>query len=220
MKTRKIVIYGVGSFAEYAAYLFQNDSDFEVVGFCMEDSYLKNNTSIKKNITTFENLENTYSMEDTFIFIAIGNNLIREKIYNKAKDKGYHFGTYISSKATTWENLIVGENCFIGEGCVIQPFVTIKDNSIILISEIGHHCKIGNNTLLSVCTLGGNVKVGDFSYIGMGSVVKQKINIGKKNIIGMGCIIDRSTEPNSVYTSKSATKRSVSFEKISNKFLK
>ena len=220
MKTSKIVIYGVGSFADYAGYLFENDSNYEVVGYCMEQSYLEKNKSIKRKITTFENLEDTFSMEETYIFIAIGNNLIRERIYNMAKSKGYHFGTYISSQAITWENLKVGENSFIGEGCVIQPFVTIGDNTIIIISEIGHHCVIGNNVLLSGSTLGGNVKVGNVSYVGMGAVVKQKIYIEEKNIIGMGCVIDRNTESNSVYTAKLATKRAVTFDKVSNKFLK
>lgn len=219
MKTNKIVIYGVGRFADYATYVFDNDTDYEVVGFCMEQAYLEEHKSIQKNITTFENLENTFSMEDTSIFIAVGNNLIRKRIFKKVKSKGYKFGSYISSKATTWGDLKVGDNCFIGEGSAIQPFVTIEDNTILFVSAIGHHCKIGRNVLLSVCTLGGNVKIGDHSYLGMGSVVKQNINIGEKNIIGMGCVIDKNTASNSVYTSKSATKRSVPFDKVANLFL-
>jgi sugar O-acyltransferase (sialic acid O-acetyltransferase NeuD family) len=220
MKTKKLVIYGTGSFAEYAAFLFQNDSNYEVIGFCMEQSYLSKIKSNKQQITSFENLGKNYSMEHIYIFIAVGNNLIRERIFNKAKFKGYQFASYISSKAIIWEDLIIGHNSFIGEGSVIQPFVEIKKNTIILNSVIGHHCKLGNNVFLSVCTLGGNVKVGDTSYIGMGSNIKQNVNIAERNIIGMGSIIVESTKPNTVYTTKSANKRSLSFEQVSDLFLK
>ena len=33
-----------------------------------------------------------------------------------AKEKGYDIISYVSSKATTWPGLDVGENCFIFEG--------------------------------------------------------------------------------------------------------
>ena len=38
MPKKKLIIYGTGSFAEYVSYVFENDSPYEVCGFCMESS--------------------------------------------------------------------------------------------------------------------------------------------------------------------------------------
>jgi sugar O-acyltransferase (sialic acid O-acetyltransferase NeuD family) len=187
----------------------------------MEQAYLDKqlNSDKTEDIIPFEKLQEKFKAEDYDLFIAVGNNIVRERIFNSAKQKGYKLATYISSKASTWDNLKTGDNCFIGEGSSIQPFVKLGNNTIIMETIIGHHCTIGNNILLSVCTLGGNVKVGNGSFLGMGSVVRQNVNIADKNIIGMGSIIDKNTEPNSVYTTKTAIKRIASYDKIANIFL-
>jgi acetyltransferase-like isoleucine patch superfamily enzyme len=127
---------------------------------------------------------------------------------------------YISSKADTWENLKLGQNCFVGEGSTIQPFVEIEDNCILFAANIGHHSKIGKNVLVSAMTLGGNVEIGDNCFLGMNSTVAQNVKIGENNIIGMGCTISKDTEPNSVYSSKGTSKRKISYNKVSQKFLR
>lgn len=216
---KKLIIYGVGRLAEYAAYVFDKDSSYDVVGFCIEQAYMDKKDEIITDLLPFETILNEYSRNDYILFIAIGNNLIRKKVYSIAKKEGFEFAKYISTKATYWDNLIVGENSFVSEGNILQPFTTIGKNSILFNNQIGHHCKIGDDTLVSVSTLGGNVEIGDLSYIGMGSVIKQNIIIAEKNIIGIGCVIIKNTEPNSVFTNKGTLQRNVSFEKVAHKFL-
>lgn len=221
MERTQLIIYGIGRFAEYAAYVFENDSHYDVIGFCIENDLLKKIKSSKqRKIIPFEEVDKLYSPNNISIFIAVGNNLVRKNIYQITKDKGFNHASYISSKATSWPNLVVGENTFISEGNIIQPFSTIGNNSILFNNQIGHHCSIGNHTLISVCILGGNVKVCDMSYIGMGSVVKQNTMVEEKNIIGMGCIIDKDTKPGSVFTTNSTIQRSVTFDKVAHMFLK
>ena len=41
--------------------------------------------------------------------------------YLAAKRKGYHFATYVSSRAIVWPDLHVGENSMIFEAAVIGP---------------------------------------------------------------------------------------------------
>lgn len=217
---KKLIIYGVGNFAEYAAYVFEKDSSYDVVGFCIEQDYINKMDEINNDLLPFETVLNEYSKNDYYLFIAVGNNLLRKKIYTAAKKEGFTFAKYISTKATYWDNLIVGENSFISEGNILQPFTIIGKNSILFNNQIGHHCKICDDTLVSVSILGGNVQIGNLSYIGMGSVIKQNTIIAEKNIIGIGSVIEKNTEPNSVFTNKGTVQRSVSFEKVAHKFLK
>ncbi|CAM4344811.1 acetyltransferase [Gillisia limnaea] len=219
MKNKKLFIYGVGGLADYAAYVFKNDSDFEVLGSCIEKTYLEKNPNDSKETKIYEDIEDKLLQENTFLFIAVGNNIVRERIYNMSKHKGIKMATYISSKASTWENLVIGENCFIGEGSVIQPFVKIGNNCILFGARLGHHTVMGDHVLLSGPTIGGNVRVGDFSFIGLNSVVLQNLEIGSKNIIGMGVAIKTSTGEGEVYSSPNFTKRKVSFDDISKNYL-
>lgn len=214
MINKKLVIYGVGSFAEYAEYLFENDSQYSVKGYCMEKSFLENqeNKIYNKQVTVFEELEKKFSPEHYHLFIAVGNNVIRERIYSAAKEKGFKLATYLSSKAVYWDNLVIGENCFVGDGSVIQPFTEIGNNSIFFTVILGHHCKIGSHALLSGCTLGGSVQVGDYSFLGLHSSIKEKISIGNKNIIGMGVVIASNTQSNEIYSAPTARKRNITFE--------
>ena len=214
MKRKKVIIYGIGRFAEYAGFSFDNDSPYEVAGYSIETSLLKADKAFDPvtGFLAFEELEQHKSPEEHELFLAVGNNPIRERLFTAGRKKGYHFASYVSSKAFFWPNLQYGENCFIGEGSVVQPFVEIGDNSILFSTRLGHHCKIGNHTLLSACLLGGNVRVGDLSFLGLHSTIKENTNIGDRNIIGMGAVITSDTEDNSIYTAPAARKRKTSYE--------
>ncbi len=220
MEKKKLIIYGIGNLAHYISYVFEKDSEFEVVAYCIEEKLFENPNFEQKPVIKLEEITENFSTEEYSIFIAVGDNVIRKRIYNYVKALDYSMASFISSKAITWDNLIIGENTFIDEGCKIHPFVTIGDNSIIMFSTIGHHVRIGNNNLLSVSTLGGSVRIGDDSFIGMNSVIKQNVIIGDKNIIGMGCVIENDTLENSVYSNKGTVKRNTTYDKVSSRFLK
>lgn len=222
IKDKKLIIYGVGSFAEYVGYIFEQDSHYQVSGFCVEDSILNklSENPFEKKLTSFEEIQELFPPQDYDLFIAVGNNVVRKRIFKKSKEFGYTLARFISTKTIYWENLIFGENTFIDEGCKIHPFVEIGENCIIMYSTIGHHSKIGDHNLLSVTTLGGEVEIGNDCFLGMNSTIKQKTRISNKNIIGMGCLISENTKPNSVFNHKGTLQRAMSYDKVAGKFLK
>ncbi|MDX1718615.1 MAG: acetyltransferase [Salegentibacter mishustinae] len=217
---KNLVIYGIGKFAEYVGYVFENDSQFKVIAYCIEEEFRKENLFYNKPLTRFESLSKEFSPENHYLFIAVGNNKLRERLYNRATEMGYDFASYISSKSRHWDNLKVGKNVFIDEGCVLQPFITISDNTILFTSQIGHHTQIGKHALISGSKTGGNVKIGDFCYLGLNASIKQNIKIAENSIIGMGCLIEKDILEPSVYTHKGTIKRELDPEKISRLFLK
>ena len=220
MGKKKLIIYGVGRYAEYVQYVFEHDSEYEVVAFCIETSLKDSETLFGLPLVAFETLNELFPPQSHFLFVAVGQNEIRKRIFEESQQKNYELVSYISSKANTWDNLRVGKNCFIGEGSTLQPFVEIGDNSILFAANIGHHSRIGNNVLVSAMTLGGNVEIGDNCFLGMNSTVAQNVKIGENTIIGMGCSISINTAPHSVYTVKGTSKRKVSYDDVSQKFLR
>ncbi|WP_407426286.1 acetyltransferase [Arcticibacter sp.] len=216
----KVIIFGVGKLADYVHFVLTNDSPYEVVAFCIEEEFMPEGRTVRElPIIDFEELPSIYPPDDYKIFIAVGNNSVRERIYHKVKDNGYSCITYISSKATIWMDLTCGDNVFIGEGTVIQPFVSIGSNCILFSAHIAHHCKIGDNVMLSGCFMGGDARVGDNSFLGLSSTVNQNLKIGKANIIGVGANIVNDTNDFEVYTNSSTVKRAISSQRIKNEYL-
>ncbi|WP_034888155.1 acetyltransferase [Gillisia sp. Hel_I_29] len=220
MIKKKLIIYGIGKFAEYVNYVFENDSEYEVIAFCIEEKFLEFNSFNNKPIVKFESIDSTYPPDVHSLFIAVGNNDIRKRIFDQSVLKGYALANYISSKSKFWSNLIVGDNVFIDEGCVLQPFIVIEDNSILFTSSLGHHTTVGKNSLLSGSKTGGNVTIGEFSYIGLNASIKQNVKIGNYTIVGMNCAIENDTDAFSVYSNKGTIKRKLNSSQLGNRFLK
>lgn len=209
MKNIKLILYGVGKFAEYVHYVLKNDSAYDIIAFTVENAFFSDELQMPENLPliNFDKIQEVYPPNQFEMMIAVGNNTIREKIFNRAKNEGYSFGSYISSKAVTWGNIEIGENTFISEDCGIQPFVSIGNNTILIGPRIGHHSTIGNNVLMSCSYLAGNVSIGDNCFLGLNSSIKEKVRIGKNNIIGMNAVITSSTKDNEIFTAPKAVKR-------------
>lgn len=216
MKSSKVIIYGIGGFAELVSIFLKKESNYTISGYCIERKYrnnLKNFNGLP--LIDFEKLGENYPPSKYLLFIAIGNNYIRERIFTESKKKGYSMISHVNESVLCWDDLKIGENVLISGSSSLQPLVFVGDNTFIIGSKIGHHSKIGNHVLLSCTTLGGNVQVGDYSFLGLNSSVQHNTVIAERNIIGMGCNIDRNTNKNEVYsTSKTTIKRKVSTEQI------
>jgi sugar O-acyltransferase (sialic acid O-acetyltransferase NeuD family) len=205
----KVVIYGVGKMAEFIYYSFQNDSCYEVIAFCADETYLdpEKPTLFGCPVLSFTEITQMFPPGHYLLHIAIGRNNAREIIFNKAKELGYEFANYICSKANVWPDLVIGQNVFIDQASVIQPYVTIGDNCMFIGARIGHHSRIENNSLLSGCSLAGSVTIGANSFLGLNSSIKEGVQIGVQNIIGAGCFISKNTENGSmIYQDRSVQK--------------
>jgi len=218
MEKQEVVIYGTGTFAQYIAYVISHDSNYNLSGFCIEKGYLRDYVPYFSHLPLVEtdNMQDIFPPEKFMLFVAVGNNNIRERVYKKLKEKKYSFISYVSSKSIITDDLEYKENVFISEDSGIQPFVKIGNNTILIGSKIGHHSSIGDNVLLSCCYIGGNVKIGNNTFIGLNATIKQNVVIAEDNVIGMGCVITKDTKDKEVYScGKPAIKRIVTSERLS-----
>jgi len=211
-----LIIFGVGKHAELLAWLFQEDSEFQVIGFCQESPVESAESALLCDLPVYslDTVLNRFSPKDVYIHVAIGSNVIRQKYFAVFQAKGYKFASYISSYARVWKDLQTGENCFIGQGAVIQPKVTIGDNTIVMGASIGHHTRIGSHVLISCPAIGGSVTIGDYSFVGMNAILREKITIGCQNIIGAGTVILHDTGDDEVYSVPSTPKRKISAKDV------
>ncbi|NOX84899.1 MAG: acetyltransferase [Chlorobi bacterium] len=213
----KVVVFGTGNQAKLMHYLLANDSEYEVVAFSVESKYISSPRFLGLPNVPFEEITDKYPPAEYKMFIALGaqdRNELRERVFYNIKEKGYTLVSYISSKAQTWPDLIIGENVFILQATSIEPFVEIGNNVVLIGTQIGQNVKIEDNCFISTATIGSDVLVGRNTFIGINALVNPYIKIGIKSVIGSGAIITRDVDDYSVYSSPSTSKSRVKSQKL------
>ena len=199
MKTKKLVIYGLGETAELAYEYFTHDSNYEVVAFTVDKEYKTGNSHLNLPVIDFALIESFYPKTEIELFVGASFNKLnrsRMKMYRAAKAKGYSCASYISSKAFIWHTAEIGENAFILENNVIQHKVKIGHNVILWSgNHIGHQTTIEDNVALSShCVISGFCTIGANSFLGVNCTFNDKIKLGKDNFVGSGALIVKNTE--------------------------
>ena len=207
MKKSKLVIFGNTNQAEMANYYFKNDTDYTVDGFVVDDDYYEDDIFCGKPVIPYSQMHMKYPKEEWSCFVAIGyaeQNRVRERVYQKIKNAGYCLPSYVSTKATVFNTLKVGDNCFILEDNTIQPFAQIGNNVCLWSgNHIGHHVIIEDNCFItSHVVVSGGVVVGKNSFIGVNSSIRDHITIAEYSLIGAHSWINKSTVPYGVYSNK------------------
>lgn len=201
---KPVVIFGDGTFAEMIAYLIMHDAGLSVAAFTVDKAFKSKEVLSGLPVVDFEKIAQDYPPEQYDMLVALGyidNNRLRERKCEEAKALGYSLISYISSRASIWPDLKVGENSIIFEHAVVQPFARIGENVIVRSSaHVSHHVEIGSHSFVSASVaIGGNCKVGNHAFIGLNATIRDNIYIGAGGFIAAGAVVSRSTEENGLY---------------------
>ncbi len=129
--------------------------------------------------------------KDVNFLIGIGDNKIREEIYNLILENNREVCTSISHSAIISKTAYIGNGTFVNKNVSINAFAKIGNNVILNTAcIIEHDCKIGDSSHIAPgAVLAGNVIIGERTFVGANSVVKQGVIIGKDVIIGAGSVV-------------------------------
>ena len=201
---RRLVLVGDSAIAEIAYEYFTHDSPYEVVGFAVDEAYLKREELFGLPVVAFQRLEEHFPPAEHSLYVAVGYNQLnrlRARFAAEAKAKGYVLASYVSSRAFVWRNVEIGEHCFIFEDNTVQPFVKIGDNVVLWSgNHIGHHSVIRDHVFVaSHVVISGFCDIGAHSFLGVNATVANNVTVAADNLLGAGCTILRDTEPNKIY---------------------
>lgn len=142
------------------------------------------------------------------VFVAIGNNTTRQRIHEMLEQFGASIPVLIHPNAVIGSQVDIGIgtavmagaiiNCStkIGKGCIINTGSTIDHDNFI---EDFVHISPGSH-------LAGTVKVGKGTWLGIGSVVSNNINIVSKCKIGAGAVVVKDISESGTYVGVPVTK--------------
>ena len=134
-------------------------------------------------------------------FIAIGDNAIRQKIYENFAAQGclpvnaIHPSAAIDSKAT-----LAGRGIMISSNVSINALSRIG-NAVICNTGciIEHECEVDDFVHVGPGTvLCGNVSIGKGTFVGANAVIRQGVHVGKNCMIGAGAVVIKDVPDNTV----------------------
>lgn len=212
--TENLIIFGQGDLAELAHFYFSTDTGYNLVGFSVDREFHEQDRYLDLPVIPFDRIQDHFPPDDCAMFVALSYakmNTVREMKCTEAKARGYRLASYISSRATTFDNFSCGENCFILEDNTIQPFAEIGNNVTLWSgNHIGHHSVIEDNVFIaSHVVISGGVRVGKNCFIGVNSTLRDHIALGNHTLVGAASYISADTDANGVYIGNPAVKHRI-----------
>ena len=218
---KNIIIFGSGSHSKVVFSEAIKLKNYNILGFV--DNFSKKgkkiinynnknyfnlgsiNDFIKKVKISNKKTKKTNSKKDNEIsgIIGTGLNYLRKKISDEVFkiDKTFKWETIISKDAILNGKIKIGEGSLIMSGVVINTHTVIGKHCIINTSSSIDHDNLFSD--YSSCApgviTGGNVKIGKYSYLGIGSVIKHSIDIGFNTVIGGKSFVNKKCLNNRVY---------------------
>ena len=122
------------------------------------------------------------------IIIAIGENVIRERISQEIKHK---VGQAIHAAAIVDRLVNLAEGVQIIQGAIVNRGASIGKHTIVNTNAtVDHDCEIGDFVHIAPgATLCGGIKVGKGTLIGANATVLPNCTIGKNVIVGAGAVV-------------------------------
>ncbi len=189
----KSVIIGAGKYGEvYLDYLQQ--AGIEIVGF-LDDNPNEWNLKIHGvpvlgAISKLSILKEEMNVEA--VYCPLGNNRLRVKFLEMAKELGYDTPSYIHPSVTISDNVTIGKGVYILLGTNIMPETRIEDYVMISMGvNIAHHNVLSKGTFLSTgCNFGASILAKPYTYCGIGSTIMTGLTeLGTDCLIGAGAVV-------------------------------
>lgn len=188
MKTEVIVV-GAGGHAKVCIELLQAQG--EKVAYCVGNPESPETCLGVPVLKGDEHLAALRRVGYGRVFIAIGSNLVRNKLARKATEMGFKLVNAISPAAVVSPSATLGVGIAVMAGAVINAEACISDLCIINTgATIDHDCVIGLAAHIAPqSALAGNVHVGDLSFVGVGSKIIPEVHIGESVMVGAGSVV-------------------------------
>ena len=191
----KLIIIGASGHGKVVADIAIKMNKWQSIVFLDDDQAIKISIGLEVIGKTADAF--TYKDEADF-FVAIGNNAVREKVQEKLIEDGLNvvslihpsavIGTYveIGIGSVVMAGVVANSSTRIGKGCIINTSSSLDHDNVI---EDYVHISPGVRTA-------GSVEIGKRTWVGIGSVISNNVNICSGCKVGAGAVVVKDiTEP-------------------------
>jgi sugar O-acyltransferase (sialic acid O-acetyltransferase NeuD family) len=185
-----VIVYGASGHGKVVVDILRARG-IEVEGFVDDDALKTGELLGLKILGDGKWLVERTARQPATVALGIGDNFARQLVMKHCIASGVQLLTAVhpsatiapsaklSSGATVMAHAVVNADAVIGRGAIVNTGAIIE-----------HDCRVGNFAHVSPrVAIGGHVQVGDFSWLGIGSVVIQGMNVGIGSIVGAGATV-------------------------------
>jgi sugar O-acyltransferase (sialic acid O-acetyltransferase NeuD family) len=194
MQKDKLYIVGASEHAKVIIDIIEKQGKYQILGLIDANKNLHEELLGYQIIGREEDLVKLLSEQpETNIIIAIGDNWVRSKAYQKIITLIPHvkFASAIHPSAQIAKDVSIGEGTVIMAGAIINSSSKIgKFNIINTKASIDHDNEFGDFVSLAPnATTGGCVSIGKFSAISISATIKHGIRVGEHAVLGAGAVL-------------------------------
>lgn len=184
----KLIIIGASGHGKVVADIAIKMNKWQNIAFLDDDQAIKTSMGLEVIGKTADAF--TFKDEADF-FVAIGSNTTREKIQEKLIEQGLNVVSLIHPSAVigtdvgigigsvVMAGVVINSSSRIGKGCIINTSASLDHDNVI---ENYVHISPGVRTA-------GSVSIGKGTWLGIGSIVSNNVNIYSGCKVGAGAVV-------------------------------
>jgi sugar O-acyltransferase (sialic acid O-acetyltransferase NeuD family) len=194
MKNRLLII-GASGHGKVVADIAKKMNKWESIAFFDDDQSIKS----PMGVDIIGKLDDAFTYkEGSDFFVAIGNNAVREKVQERLIDKRLNVVSLVHPDAVISADVEIGIGTVVMAGVVINSSTRIGKSCIINTSaSLDHDNVIEDYVHISPgVRTAGNVWIGKGTWMGIGSVVSNNVNICNGCKVGAGAVVVKDIPAN------------------------
>lgn len=186
MKT-KVILVGAGGHCHSCIDVIESTNNYTIMGI------LDTNIPKGEKVFDYEILGNdadakSYLEPGVCFFLsigAIGNSILREKLFKQFLELGFKPTTIISPTAYVSQRAKIGDGSLIGHGAIINSGAVIGENCIINTKALVEHDSSiqAHSHISTAAIINGSCKIGAGSFIGSNATVVQSTVLQTRSFI-------------------------------------
>ena len=182
----KLALFGYGGHAKEVALQIGKK-----ITFFVDDQY---QNDFAKPISEFDPSE-------YYMMVSVSDPKKRKQIVEKLPSETEFFSFIHPTSILMDKNILVDIGCFIGAYSILTTNISLGKHCILNRgNQIGHDCLIGDYfSAMPGSIISGNVQIGDCTYLGTNSSVKEKIKITDNVIIGANGVVVKDINESGTY---------------------
>lgn len=190
--TTPLLLVAGGGLARETLAAIDDDDHYAVVGV-LDDSPAMLGRDVG-GVPVLGALDVALDHPDAQIVVCAGKGAARAGIVGRLTDLGITAGRYatvVHPDATVGRGCAVGRGSVLLAGVVLTADVVLGTHVVVMPHVTLTHDDLVEDyaTLAAGATLGGDVRVGRGSYIGMNASVREHVRIGSDSTVGMGAVV-------------------------------
>jgi sugar O-acyltransferase (sialic acid O-acetyltransferase NeuD family) len=194
----KLLIVGASGHGKVVADIALKMNKWKIINFLDDNESIKSSMGLDVIGTSEDVIKHLNEYE---IFVGIGSNTTRQRIHEMLETAGACIPILIHPNAIIGNEVEIGNGTAVMAGAIVNCCTKIGKSCIVNTgSTIDHDNYIEDYVHISPgAHLAGSVKVGQGSWLGIGSVVSNNISIASECKVGAGAVVVKEITESGTY---------------------